>query len=202
MHDILLTQGSYLAIVFVLALTGAGLPIPEELVIVSAGVSSSPSVGRLDPGFALLACLAGALIGDCIMYGIGRGLGRTRLRRHRWFTRLIHADREERMERVVQRHGLKVFLLARFLVGVRAPVYLAMGILRVDFRRFLLCDATCGMLVVSVFFFLSYFFGGWVGILIRDSQFAATGIVLIAAVFAAAYYIIWKKCWQRLHLDE
>ena len=34
--------------------------------------------------------------------------------------------------------------------------YLAMGVLRVDFRRFMLCDAGCGALVVSVFFLLSY----------------------------------------------
>jgi membrane protein DedA with SNARE-associated domain len=77
-----------------------------------------------------------------------------------------------------------------------------MGILRVDFRRFLLCDAACGALVVSVFFLLSYFFGGWIGVLIRDSQFAATGIVLTGAVLAAGYCVVWKKCRQRLDLDE
>ena len=201
MEELILSHGSYLAIVFLLVMTGAGLPLPEEVVIVAAGVASSPSVGRLDPILAMSACLAGAIVGDCVMYGIGRGLGRTYVRQHRWFA-WIHAGREERMERIVHQHGLKVFFLARFLVGVRAPLYLAMGVLRLDFRRFLVCDATCGTLVVGVFFLLSFFFGGWVGALIRGSQFAITGVALVVAVLAAAYALIWKKCRQQLRLDE
>jgi membrane protein DedA with SNARE-associated domain len=202
MEDFIQTQGSYLAIVVLLALTGAGLPLPEEVVIVAAGISSSPSVGRLNPWLAVTACLAGAQIGDCVMYGIGRGLGRTYIRQQRWFTWLFHADREERMEKIVRQHGLKVFLLARFLVGIRSPIYLAMGIMRVDFRRFLLWDTACGALVIGAFFLLSYFFGGWIGVLLRESQFAVTGIVLTAAALAGGYYLVWKKCRQRLDLDE
>jgi membrane protein DedA with SNARE-associated domain len=202
MDEFIQTHGSYLAILLLLALTGAGLPIPEEVVIVAAGVASSPPVARLNPWLAMASCLAGAQIGDCVMYGIGRGLGRTHIRQHRWFTWLFHADREARMEKLVQQHGLKVFLLARFLVGLRSPIYLAMGVLRVDFRRFLLWDTACGALVISAFFLLSYFFGGWIGVLIRDSQFAVTGTVLIAAALAGGYYVVWKKCRQRLDLDD
>ena len=202
MDDYILSHGSYLAIVLLLVLTGAGLPVPEELVIVAAGVLSSPSVGRLDPLLAMLACLAGILLGDCVMYWLGRGLGRTYLRQHRWFAWIVHGDREERMEQVVQQHGLKMFLLARFLVGIRSPLYLAMGILRVDFRRFLLCDAACGTVVVGLFFALSYFCGGWIGELIRGSQVAATGIALIVAAVAAPYYLVWKKCKSQLCLEQ
>jgi len=202
MDDYILSHGSYLAIVLLLVLTGAGLPVPEELVIVAAGVLSSPSIGRLDPVLAVLACLAGILLGDCVMYWIGRGLGRTYVRQHRWFVWIVHGDREVRMEQMVQQHGLKVFLLARFLVGIRSPLYLAMGILRVDFRRFLLCDAACGTVVVGVFFVLSYYCGGWIGELIRGSQVAVTGIVLIVAAVAVPYYLVWKKCEAQLRLDQ
>ena len=52
------------------------------------------------------------------------------------------------------------------MVGVRSPIYLAMGFLRVDFRRFLLCDAACAALVVSILFLLSCSCGGWIGRLI------------------------------------
>jgi membrane protein DedA with SNARE-associated domain len=202
MEDFILSHGSYVAIVLLLVLTGAGLPLPEEIVIVAAGVSSSPSIGKLDPVLAVMSCLAGALLGDCVMYGIGRGLGWTYIRQHRWFARVLQADREERMEKIVQRHGLKVFLLVRFLVGIRSPVYLAMGVLRIDFRRFLLCDAACAVFVVGAFFLLSYCFGRWIGVLIRESQFAMTGFAAIAVALGGAYYLVWKKCRQRLHLDE
>jgi membrane protein DedA with SNARE-associated domain len=202
MEDFILTHGSYLAIVLLLVLTGVGLPVPEEIVIVAAGVLSSPTVSRLDPRLAASACLAGVLAGDCVMYWLGRVLGRTYLRQHRWFAWIAHGNREERMEEIIQQHGLKVFLIARFLVGIRAPLYLAMGILRVDFRRFLLCDGACGAVVVGVFFVLSYFCGGWIGDLIRNSQWAATVIILVAAGAAAAYYVIWRRCRLELHLDQ
>jgi membrane protein DedA with SNARE-associated domain len=148
------------------------------------------------------ACLAGVLIGDCAMYWIGRGLGRKYLRQHHWFTWIVHGNREERLEEIVQQHGLKVFLIARFLVGIRSPLYLAMGILRVDFRRFLLCDAACGAFVVAVFFFLSFYCGGWVGERIRSSQWAATALAMIVAAVAGGYYIIWRKCRRQLRLDQ
>ncbi len=202
MEEFILSHGSYLAVFLLLALTGAGLPLPEEAIIVAAGVLSSPDVAQLEPMPALLACLCGAVVGDCVMYAIGRGLGKTFLRQHRWFSRLIHAEREEQMEGIVQEHGMKVFLFARFLVGLRSPIYLAMGALRVDFQRFLICDGACAALVVTVFFLLSYFFGGWIGRLIHESQVAVTGFALILVAFAAVYYFVWKKCRQQLHLDN
>lgn len=202
MEDFILTHGSYAAIVALLALTGAGLPIPEEVVIVAAGVLSSSSVDQLDPVLALLSCLLGAVLGDCVMYGIGRSLGHAFLRRHRWFGRLIQAEREEQMEKIVQQHGLKVSFVARFLVGLRAPIYFAMGVMRVDFFLFLLRDAACAALVVSIFFWLSYFCGGWIGEHIRNSQLAITVVAVVAVAILALYYVVWKKCAAQLKSED
>ena len=62
-------RGSYLGIVFFLTLTGIGLPIPEEVPIVAAGIASR--TGALHWYYALPACLVGALLGDSLMYSIG-----------------------------------------------------------------------------------------------------------------------------------
>jgi len=202
MQEYLLAHGSYPAIILILTLSGAGLPLPEEVPIVAAGVLSSPAVGRLDPMLAFLACLVGALMGDSLMYGIGRFLGKSYLRQHPWFARLLHEEREKKMEELMREHGLKVFLLARFLVGIRSPIYLAAGATRVKFRAFLLADALCATLVVGTFFWLSHFFGAWLGPVFVESQLALTATVLLIVVFAAIYHFVWKKYRQRLHLDE
>jgi membrane protein DedA with SNARE-associated domain len=60
---------SYLGIVVFLVLTGCGMPVPEEVAIVLAGVLSAQ--GHLSAGPALVACLVGALLGDAIIYAIG-----------------------------------------------------------------------------------------------------------------------------------
>lgn len=202
MQDFILTHGSYLAIIAILTLTGAGLPVPEEVPTVAAGVLSSAAVGKLDPMLAFLACLVGALLGDCLMYGIGRVLGTTFLRSHPLFARIMHEEREQQMEDLLRNHGLKVFLIARFLVGVRSPIYLAAGVMRVEFRKFLAIDAICATVVVGTFFWLSHFFGSWVGPLLHESQLAATIVVLVILVLVAVYYFAWKKYSSYWRLDE
>jgi len=189
MTDLLLTHGSYLALVIVLILTGSGLPIPEEVPIIAAGVLAAQ--GTLDPWLALGWCIFGAIVGDCIMYWIGYHFGRGVLCEHPWWARFVTPHREAQIEVMFRRHGLKVFLVARFLVGLRSPVYLTAGILRVSFKRFLLIDLVCATAVVGTFFGLTYWFGQYI------VQWVRTGEVLltVAVVIALAVVGIWL--WQR-----
>ncbi len=196
MIEFLLSHGpvlAYLGIIGFLMLTGAGLPVPEEVFIIAAGVASAQ--GALNPWLALSACLAGALAGDCVMYWIGFHFGRSVLREHHWWDRFVHPEREARMEQLIHTHGLKVFFLARFLVGIRAPVYLTAGILRVRFRRFLLIDLFCATAVIGTFFGLSFFlsdrYGSAIYRWIREAEVMLT-VVVVVAVIAAAFYF-WRK---------
>lgn len=192
----------YLLVGGSVVLTGMGLPVPEEVFIIGAGLASSKDV--LEPWLAWLTCLIGAILGDCAMYAIGYHFGHGLLRDHRWFAKLMNPRRERQMEGMIRRHGIKVFLTARFLVGVRSPVYVAAGILRVSFRQFLLFDALCATLVVSVFFGLSYAFaehimGMWERI--RKAEIALT-VAIIAGIVAAVAYFFWRRRnrWQRVKL--
>ena len=84
-------QASYLGIVVFLTLTGIGLPIPEEVPIVAAGVASR--AGGLEWYKALPACLVGALLGDSLMYWIGRTFGARVLREHPWWSGFLTPER-------------------------------------------------------------------------------------------------------------
>lgn len=187
--EMLLQDGSYLAIIVVLVLTGFGLPIPEEVPIVTAGILSAH--GQLDPWMALASCLFGVLVGDCVLYGIGRRLGRSGIRKHRWWARIVKPHREEWIEGMIERHGLKVFFVARFLVGLRSPVYLAAGVLRVPFRRFLLIDLFCATTVIGLFFTLSYRYGTTITKWIRSAEVLCTAVVVLALAGVAIFY--WRR---------
>jgi len=179
-----------------MVLTGCGLPLPEEVAIVLAGVLSAQ--GTLHSGLAFAACLAGALVGDCVMYAIGFYGGRTLLYAHPRLAKLIGAQREARFEEAIERHAFKVLLLSRFLVGVRGPVYLAAGIVRLPFRVYILCDLIAATLVVGCFFSLSYAFGDPVIQWIRRAELWVTIIVVSAVVIVAAclYYRHRAKLYQ------
>ena len=186
MAELFISHGSYFGIALFLILTGCGLPIPEEVPILAAGVFSSK--GLLNPWIAFASCLSGALIGDCIMYSIGHYFGHNLLRDHPWFAKLLRSDREEKFEFMIRKHGLKVLFLARFMVGIRSPVYLSAGILRVGFVRFLLMDLLCATAVVGLFFSLSYAYGERLVNLVREAELWLTIVVVVVVLAIGGFY--------------
>jgi len=185
--DFIFLNGGYFGIIFFLVLTGCGLPIPEEVPVVLAGVLCSQ--GRMEPELAFAACLFGALLGDSVMYAIGYHFGHGLLLKHPKLGKFVGAEREEYFEQAILRHGFKVMLLARFMVGVRGPVYLAAGVVRMPFRKFILWDLICATLVVSTFFALSYFYGQQITELVRNAELTFTLVFSILGVIAGVWWM-------------
>jgi membrane protein DedA with SNARE-associated domain len=104
----------------------------------------------------------------------------------------LHAEREAKIEQMIRRHEMKVIFLSRFMVGVRAPVFLAAGVLRIPFHRFFLVDAVCATAVVGTFFWLSYAYGDRLTGLIRQSEIWLTVLVAAAACAALGFYF-WRR---------
>jgi membrane protein DedA with SNARE-associated domain len=194
--DLQLDHISYLGIVVVLILTGSGLPLPEEVPIVAAGVASA--VGSLNPLWAFVCCLVGAIAGDSVIYAIGYHFGHSLVTKHPRFAHLLHAEREARIEEMIRRHGLKVFFLSRFMVGIRAPVYLTAGILHMSFRRFLVIDAFCATSVVGLFFGLSYAYGDRVTALIRLVRRSEIGLSVAIGVSVGIIvaFLLFRRYWR------
>jgi membrane protein DedA with SNARE-associated domain len=189
--DFLIESGGYLGIVLFLVLTGCGLPIPEEFPIVFAGIMSSQ--GTLDPWFAFLSCLIGALLGDSAMYAIGYHFGHSLAMRHPKLSKLIGGQREASFEHAIERHMFKVMVLARFMVGVRGPVYLSAGVVRVPFRQFIMYDMLCATMVVGTFFSVAYYFGDHITDLLRDAEWTLTLIVILVLLIAALWWLRKEK---------
>jgi membrane protein DedA with SNARE-associated domain len=177
-------QTSYLGIILFLTLTGIGLPVPEEVPIVAAGVASK--AGALKWYYALPACMIGALLGDSLMYAIGRFFGARILKEHPWWSGFLTPEREKTIEDLLKKHGIKAFFVARFLVGLRSPFYLTAGILRVKYRWFLLADFVCATVVIGGFFGLAYLFGDRITGLIQSVEKGFTVVVILAALGALA----------------
>ncbi len=186
----------YVGIIAYMILTGCGLPTPEEVAIIGAGVASAAE--KLDWRLSLASLLIGALAGDCVMYFIGYHFGQRLLQKNRLWNRLITPEREKRVEGLLAQHGVKVLLGARFLPGIRGPMYITAGILKVPFKRFVVADLFCASLVVSIFFGLSYLYGGQVVRAIREGEGWLTTIVLTVAVIVGGIGLIMYLRKQRV----
>ena len=191
-------RGSYLGIILFLTLTGIGLPVPEEVPIVAAGVASR--AGALHWYYALPACLVGALLGDSLMYAIGRFFGARILKEHPWWSGFLTPERERTIENLLRKHGIKAFFVARFLVGLRSPFYLTAGILKVKYRWFLLADFICASVVIGGFFGLAYLFGERITGLIQSATRGFTAITITVGLVALAVIAFFSFRQRRIRM--
>ena len=138
---------------------GLGAPFPEEILIVGAGIwaASNPEYG-LFRWLMLPVCVVGVLIADALLYGIGRFFG-SRLLEYRWVSWIVPPQKRERIEKNFHEFGVGILLFGRLLPGIRMPLFLMSGILRLPVPRFIVADGIGAVLGNSLLFFLAYWFG-------------------------------------------
>jgi membrane-associated protein len=151
--------------------------LPSETVVITLGVATA---GSADPRIAVLvACAAaGAFIGDNLCYLIGRRFGPWA--RRRFFKGAKGQERLDWAQRSLERFGMPLIVVCRFIPGGRTAVTLVCGIVRYDHRRFMLATAVAGLLWACYAFFLGRLGGKafedkpWVGLLVA---FGATLVI-------------------------
>jgi len=132
------------------------LPVPEELTLLGAGWWGQ--AGALPLWAAWLSAWLAIVVGDTASYLIGRGF-LPRLLRTRFGKRIVSPDLRKWAEDLVHRHGFRAILVGRFLVGLRGPVYLAIGAAKYPLLRFELINGAVGLLEVALLVGLGYRFG-------------------------------------------
>lgn len=151
----LIERFTYVAIIGVLFLCGLGLPLPEEVPILTSAILSQS--GHLRPWWALGACMFGVMVGDSVMFFLGRHWG-NHLLEHRLSRKLLTVERQQAIARYFDKYGARIIFGARFLPGIRAALFLSAGTMRVSFLTFLLMDGAAAILSVPLSFWLAYTF--------------------------------------------
>ena len=147
---------SYVFMLGILLACGFGLPLPEDIVLISGGVLAARGVTHLGP--TNIICLLGVLIGDASIFIIGRTLGAAV--KSKWiFRHIFSPERDIKVKDVIHRYGAKVVFLARFMPGLRMPVYLTCGIFHIPFWKFLLLDGFASLISVPLWIYFGYLFG-------------------------------------------
>ncbi len=146
----------YFAIFAVLILCGVGIPLPEDIPLITAGFLAYG--GTINVWVAIGVCMVAVLGGDSIIYYIGRRWGLSILK-HRWFAKLMHEERLGKVREYFDRYGDRTIFFARFIVGFRAVTFWAAGTLHVPYWKFLLFDGIAALLSVPAFVLLGWYFG-------------------------------------------
>ncbi len=128
------------AVFFLLMLSGIGLSVSEDLIIIPAGVL----VGSGELGFwpTLIASYIGVVGSDCLWFGICSRYGTPFLHK-RWLKRLIHPRRLLEAKHEMERRGAWMIVFARFIPGSRTTAITVAGMLHMPFWRFAAVTAAC-----------------------------------------------------------
>lgn len=182
------TDFGYFAVLFVLIICGFGVPIPEDITLVSGGVISG--LGYTNPHIMLVISMLGVLIGDSTMYWLGRIYG-IKILRFRPMRKILTLKRLRMVRTQFDKYGNRVLFTARFLPGLRRPIYMVSGITRrVSFIRFLLIDFFAAIISVPIWIYLGYFGASnldWLHTQVQKGQFIIYIFVALLALF-----LFWK----------
>ena len=172
---------SYLIAIVAPALDAILPVIPSETAVITLGVATA---GSADPRIALLVLCsaAGAFLGDNLCYLLGRRFAPWIERR---FFRSEKGQRSrEWAERSLERYGMPLIIVCRFIPGGRTAVMLSCGIVRYDRRRFVIATAAAGLIWASYSFFIGRLGGKtfedkpWAGLLLAlGIAVAISGII-------------------------
>jgi membrane protein DedA with SNARE-associated domain len=115
-----------------------GTFVSEDLACITAG--SLIAMQAVDPIAATFACFAGIVVGDVMLFGVGRVFGRRALS-SRIGSRFVSEASLDRASRWISTRGLSAVFISRFVSGLRLPIYFLSGTLRLNAKRFVLLVA-------------------------------------------------------------
>lgn len=191
----------YLAVVLLMLGSSFGLPLPEELTLVTSGFMAfiglhpnlfpPPSPDATVVNVHLLAVVAFLSVfgSDLVVYSIGKIYG-TRLLNSRFMARFLNDKRREKIEKWTGRYGHWAAGMFRFMPGVRFPGHVACGAVGLPLWKFAAVDGAAALISVPTQIYLVAFYGKHIIEVIQPIKF-----VILGAAAAVVLFFIGRSVW-------
>ncbi len=190
MNELVLRYG-LVAVFVALILTPLGLPIPEDVTLLAAGMLTE--LTDVPVRDALVVGYIGVLGGDVIGWTFGRRVG---LHPTGFIARLVGPEDIERISKFYRRYGAWAIVLARQVPGMRLPAFFFAGASGVPLPRFLVIDGAAAVITVGVFVSLGRMFADDLGRVIAWLEgFRTVGGVGFAALVG---FGVWRIIRRRI----
>ncbi len=187
------TEYGYLAVFAMLLICGFGVPVPEDVTLVTGGVIAG--LGYADVDIMVIVGMAGVLLGDGLVFTAGRFQGQ-RIMALPAFRKVLTPERFAKAQAAFERWGRWVMFVARFLPGLRTPVFFTAGTTKkVSFPTWLLMDGLAALISVPVWVYLGYLGArnwDWMFHMIHSFQYGIFGLLGLGAI--AAGLLWWRRC--------
>jgi membrane protein DedA with SNARE-associated domain len=184
----------YFLIFGILVVCGLGIPIPEDITLFAAGLSAYYGLTNLWGIMFLSYC--GVILGDSVIFLLGAKDG-LKLTKSWFFHRLLPEDRLDIVRSKLHTQGNKLIFIARFMPGLRAPIYFCAGSLHLPYRIFLFYDGLAALISVPVIIGAVYYFGDEldrvVHIIQKIEHGIAFSVIAVVILFGFKWYLGKKR---------
>lgn len=137
----------YAIVGVVIGVESLGIPLPGEIVLVSAALLSSRHTLDINPVMVGVAATIGAVIGDTIGYSVGRRYGMALFERlGRRFPKHFGPGHVALAKQVFTRWGVWAVFFGRFVALLRILAGPLAGALRMRYFHFLAANASGGLI--------------------------------------------------------
>lgn len=181
-----------LAIVGLILVKEAGLPIPVpgDLIVIGAGVAAAR--GDLDPLVTVVLIVLASVAGGIVQYTLVRSVARPTLLR--LLGRVTSADRLDRQTDRLRRGGARSVAVARSTPGVRIVAVAASALAAVPAAAFVLGLAIGNAVFITAHYGLGYVLGEPIVRIVGSAlgPLAVAGVVL-AALGAGGWLLISRR---------
>lgn len=182
-----LADHGYSTVATVLLLENAGLPVPGETILLLASFLAY-SEHHLQLPYIVLVAVAAATAGDNLGFLIGHHGGRPLLARYSTLLR-IRPHTIAKGEDLFERYGAATVLVARFIAGLRIAAGPLAGVLRMNWRKFVLFNFLGAALWVTVIAGAGFLFGKHWDKLLEVLKGVNAVVLIVAAIVAAILWI-------------
>ncbi|WP_427912547.1 DedA family protein [Ramlibacter sp. MMS24-I3-19] len=182
---------AYALVYAVLAASGLGLPINEDILLMVAAALTLRGV--MDPVPLVVVAWCGVLCADMLIFHWGHRFG-ARLLQHRWAARVLPPARMLAVQATMRRWGPGYLFLVRFMPGMRTALLFAAGSLKIPYRHLLLFDGAAGLLELPLLVVAVRLVGGrWQDILAAVQRWQSVLWPAVLLFAAAAVVVLWLR---------
>jgi membrane protein DedA with SNARE-associated domain len=184
-------HGSYGLMTGALIAAGLGLPLPEDIVMISGAILAQR--GITDFWLTVLALTVGVFLGDSALFMIARRIGPA-IYEWRWIKRVMPAERRTWIEANIAKHGMLVVFFARHVAGFRGPTFAIAAIHGMSYVRFIIADMVALAISLPLWMGLGWFFSDSIDELVNHTataeRWVTIGVIAIVVLFIAAHFAI------------
>ena len=176
----------YFAVVILMAMENACIPVPSELILGFAGYLVSAE--RMTFTGAMIAGMVGGMVGSIFAYVVGATGGRKFVDKYGkyFFIKKSHVDMAQRW---FDKYGIRAVFFSRMLPVIRTFISLPAGFARVDFKKFLFYTFAGSLPWTALILFAGFMLGEhWDYLLEIGHEFSLAFIVVSVVIIAWLYF--------------